>query len=276
MVEGWKYYNHALLPSTAPHVVPDVSKMTSKDFWKTKDGMVFFARWTSDYDSSDSQNWWYVVKDEKFDINSLKSKRRYEVNKGKNSFNVRKINPENYREGLIDIHIKAYEQYPIQYRPVVDKDKLAKQIEGWNGNTVIFGAFPIETDNLCGFAMIIENETYANFAMLKVLPSCEKKGINAALVSGVLEYYNDRLGNGGGYYICDGERSLFHETHFQDYLEKYFCFRKAYSKLHIKFRFPISIGIKILSPFKSMISKSSLSIMKKLSVLLTYKELSEK
>ena len=169
MVEGWKYYNHALLPNTAPHVAPDVSKMTSKDFWTSEKGMALMARWTSDYDCVDSQNWWYIVKDDKFDINSLKSKRRYEINKGKKNFYVSLINPVDYVEELINIHIKAYEQYPVQYRPIVDKEKLAHEINGWNGNTIIFGAFSIETNNLCGFAMIIENESYANFAMLKVL-----------------------------------------------------------------------------------------------------------
>lgn len=274
MVDGWRYYNHALLPNCAPHEAPDIARLENKEFWVNNTGKVLMARWTSDYDCASNQNWWYVVKDGRFDIDSLKSKRRYEINKGKKNFLIRVINPVDYVEELVEIHIKAYAQYPIQYRPVVDKEKLMKEISQWIGNKVILGAFSAEDSSLCGFAMIIENESYANFAMLKVLPICEKSGINAALVAGVLEHYNERL-NKGGYYICDGERALFHETKFQDYLEKYFGFRKAYSKLHVKFRFPLSVIIKCLKPFRPFIATRSESIMKKLNVLLIYDELSE-
>lgn len=215
MVEGWKYYNHALLPSTAPHVVPDVKKMKSKDFWASEKGKVLLARWTSDYDCTDSRNWWYIVKDDKFDINSLKSKRRYEINKGKKNFRISRINTIDYVDELIDIHIRAYEQYPMHYRPVVNKRELAQEIMGWNGNIIIFGAFETETNNLCGFAMIIEYESYANFAMLKVVPICERNGINAAVVAGVLEYYDDRLGKEGGTIFATESEHYFMKQNFR-------------------------------------------------------------
>lgn len=273
MVEGWRYYNHALLPDCAPHEIPNTSQINDKEFWENSTGKALMARWTSDYDNTNEQNWWYVVKDDQFDIGLLKAKRRYEINKGKKNYQIRVINPEEYIEEIIEIHIKAYEEYPVQYRPVVDKEKLAVDIMKWTGNTIIFGAFSLENSSLCGFAMIIENKQFANFAMLKVLPMCEKNGINAAIVAGILEHYNEQLGC--GYYICDGERALFHETQFQDYLEKYFGFRKVYAKLHVKFRFPFSLAIKFLQPFKSFIEKRNESIMKKINVLLIYQELSK-
>lgn len=46
------------------------------------------------------------------------------------------------------------------------------------------------------------------------------------MVARILEDNNDRLNK--GFYINDGARSIRHETAFQDYLEKYFGFRKAY------------------------------------------------
>lgn len=273
MVDGWRYYNHALLPKCAPHEVPDISQLTHNEFWKNNDGTALLARWTTDYDCSDETQWWYVVKDNQFDINILKAKRRYEINKGKKNYRISIIDPKNYIEELIEIHVRAYEQYPIQYRPTVEREKLAKEISRWEDNTIIFGAFSVEDDSLCGFAMMIEYETYANFAMLKVCPACEKNGINAALVAGILENYHDKLNS--GYYICDGERALFHETQFQDYLEKYFGFRKAYAVLHVKFRFPLSLALTLLKPLKPIIEKSSESVLKKINVLLMYKELSE-
>ena len=33
-VEGWKYYNHAMIPTTAPHEMPDTSLIESGAIWK--------------------------------------------------------------------------------------------------------------------------------------------------------------------------------------------------------------------------------------------------
>lgn len=61
----------------------------------------------------------------------------------------------------------------------------------------------------------------------------------------------------GNFYICDGLRSILHETAFQDYLEKYFGFRKDYCKLEIKYRFPINIVVQLLFPFRKYIGRKS-------------------
>ena len=34
----------------------------------------------------------------------------------------------------------------------------------------------------------------------------------------------------GGYYLCDGQRNIRHQTNFQEFLVKYFGFRYAYTR----------------------------------------------
>ncbi len=34
MNNEWEYYNHALVPTTAPHVEPDISWIRNKKVWK--------------------------------------------------------------------------------------------------------------------------------------------------------------------------------------------------------------------------------------------------
>ena len=58
-----------------------------------------------------------------------------------------------------------------------------------------------------------------------------------------------------GKYICDGARSISHETNFQDYLEKYFGFRKAYCKLHIAYNPRVKWIVKMLFPFRKMLHR---------------------
>ena len=50
----------------------------------------------------------------------------------------------------------------------------------------------------------------------------------------IKEEFSQKIGK--NFYICDGERNILHETSFQNYLEKYFGFRKAYCKLNLKYR----------------------------------------
>ena len=68
-MKKWKYYNHAMIPMAAPHEEIDVEP--NKKFWKDNK-KALFARWTSEFDCGYETNWWYVIKDEPFDITTLK------------------------------------------------------------------------------------------------------------------------------------------------------------------------------------------------------------
>lgn len=249
-MNSWKYYRQALIPSGAPHQVPNVQLIETGEIWKKTNKKVLLARWTTDYDIKEETNWWYVIKDEPFDINSLKAKRRYVINKGLKNFIVKEISPADFQEELYSVQVDAFSAYPEKYRPVVNK----KEIHGWidafekDRSYKMFGAFSNETNELCGYSYLKETSNYINFCVLKTKPQYEKYEVNAALVYGILEYFKERLQSGS--YICDGARSISHETAFQDYLEKYFGFRKAYCRLHIAYNPKIKWLIKLLFPLR--------------------------
>ena len=130
-------------------------------------------------------------------------------------------------------------------------------------------AFEKSDKRLQGYAVLEEHDLYANFLMLRTNPRMEKFAINAALVDGILQLYRAKLSR--DFYICDGSRVIRHETAFQDYLEKYFTFRKAYCRLHLKYRTPLSIIVKFLYPFRYFIFSSS--IKSKLMAILRMEEI---
>jgi hypothetical protein len=103
------------------------------------------------------------------------------------------------------------------------------------------------------------------------MPEMERLGINAAMVATIVEDYSERMGQ--GFYVNDGSRAVLHETAFQDYLEKYFGFRKAYCKLNVKYRFPVNAIINALYPFKNRINKES-RLGSKISAVLLMEEIS--
>lgn len=255
-IEGWKYYNHAAIPTCAPHETPDLTPLQDGSIWKMRGGRhrPLLARWTTDWDINYETAWWYVIKDKPFDISELKAKRRYEINKGRKNFVVKKIDPLGYKEELLDITINAYSSWPKKYRPKVDDYRFKDSISEWLESDV-FGAIHRESGELCGYARLIDREDFAEFTVLRVIPRYEKLAINAAMVDGILEYYKNRFD--GTFYINDGQRSIRHETAFQDYLEKYFAFRKSYCRLNVSYEKIFGRLVAFMYPFRRMISKKN-------------------
>lgn len=251
-MKKWQYYNHLMVPTTAPNEMADEEALCHSAFWK-ENKKAFFARWATDFDCGYETNWWYVIKDTAFDVNSLKAKRRYEINKGIKNFEVKLIDPCAYKEELYSVQVAALSAYPPKYRPTVNKEEFIKGIGGWTKYTV-FGAFFRETGELAGYAWLSRtNDTFIDFRVLKTDPAYEKYSVNAALVEKIMEHFENFLSNGG--MICDGSRSISHETKFQDYLEKYFGFRKAYCHLHIKYNPRIHWLIRLLYPVRKLLQK---------------------
>ena len=250
MIEGWKYYNHAAIPATAPHIDVDTSSVDDNKIFQVEEKPLL-ARWTSDWDCGHQTNWWYVIKDTPFDISVLKSKRRYEINKGNKNFEVKEIDPAKWSEDIYKVTVAAYETYPESYRPQISHDSFLAEVRDWNFYKT-YAAFSLEDNTLCGYACLIKDGAYIDFCMMKANPDKEKLGLNAAMVNKILVDHEDFLRNGG--YICDGARSIQHETAFQDYLEKYFEFRKAYCRLHIvyspKYRTIVNVAYKFRNLMK--------------------------
>lgn len=236
-------------------------------------GIPLLARWTADWDCGYETGWYYVIKDNVFDIDALKAKRRYEIRKGCKNFTVRKIHPEDYKTELLQVQLKAFRAYPESYRP--------RNLTAENMNNAVNDGFEVElmflahseamrawrrtkrinlkqiekkmTDSLVGYSVLRKKNGVIYFDVEKTDPDSEKDGVNAATVYGILNYYKDELKN--GCYICDGEKPINHQTHFQDYLEKYFGFRKAYCKLNVKYKKGVGAVVKILYPFRKVLIK---------------------
>ena len=269
-IKGWQYYVHAAIPIIPPHIEADISPINDRSIWQL-DGKPLLARWISDWDCGYETHWWYCIKDTPFDISLLKSKRRYEINKGNKNFEVREICPEEFGEDLYRITLAAYETYPASYRPNIEHDSFLLSVKDW-GFYKVYGAFYLENNELSGYACLKKDGSYINFAVLKVIPDKEKFAINAAIVDKILVDHEEFLKSDG--YICDGARSIQHETAFQDYLEKYFEFRKAYCILHIVYRPMIKLVITILYPLRGMLLKmNGISLIRKINALLRMEEI---
>lgn len=252
---GWQYYKGALLPACPPDVLTDTSLVESGQIWRGAYKNALFARWTSEFDCGYETQWWYVIKDEPFDIGALNAKKRYKVNRGLRFFEVKRIDPVCYVEDIYRIQVDAYADYPEKYRPVVDREKLRSKIETeWTQPEVlVFGAFHRETERLEGYIQMTVNGRCIHSNAQKATPACEKFQINYALLAGVLEDLKDQLNS--GYYISVGSRNIQHETAFQNFVEDIFGFRKAYCRLNVAYNPRIAWGVGLLYGFRGLLGK---------------------
>ncbi|MBE5942914.1 MAG: hypothetical protein E7264_10310 [Lachnospiraceae bacterium] len=192
-----------------------------------------------------------MIKDTPFDINTFKTKRRYEINKGNKNFHVKEINPSEWADNIYEVATAAYATYPESFRPDISHDQFVSDVMNWNFYKV-YGAYSAE-ESICGYACLKKVGSYIVFCVMKADPKEERLGVNAAIICKILEDHNEFLMAGG--YICDGARSIQHETAFQEYLEKYFGFRKAYCHLNIIYNPKYSNIIRIAYKFRKLLKK---------------------
>ena len=93
-IKGWRYYNHAAIPDCAPHEKVNIGPIQNKSVWRIGGGITLLARWTSDYGNDNWGEWYHCIKDTPFELSQLRSKQRYEINKGRKYFNVANIHPK--------------------------------------------------------------------------------------------------------------------------------------------------------------------------------------
>ena len=252
---GWRYYNHTLVSALAPHEIPDTQVLSDKRFWKSFPQKPLFASWATDFDCKAETEWWYCICDKPFDIMALKSKRRNTVKNALKYCRVEICDPLDYEEPLFELFNEAQKSYSSVNSNPATREAFHKNLVGFHedDSVDVYICFLRETGNVAGYSVVRDGGSYCAFQSQKAKPAYEKYQVNAALVDAILEHYSDKLGS--GYYICDGSRNVNHITGFQDYLEKYFGFRKAYCKLHIRYTPMVRAAVSLLYPLRGLLKK---------------------
>ena len=168
------------------------------------------------------------------------------------NFYVTIINPLDHVNDIYKIYCKAIHSYNSFYEQQLTYNEYKKYLYSINKSCVTIGAWYHENQTLAGFVLLTEQPEYVDFRGCKADPDYEKYGCNAALVAFICNRYQERKEK-GNFAICDGQKNILHETKFQEYLEKYFEFRKAYCKLNIIYKKYVKFIIYCLWPIRSLI-----------------------
>ena len=244
---GWKYYNHAAVPTCAPHEEPDLTPSKSGEIWNIQ-GKPLLARWTTDFDCGYETNWWYIIKDGPFNIDELDPKVRKHIRQSLKKVEVKLIEPSKYAEELCAVHNRTVASYD-SFEAITQSPSM---FEEHDQNIDYWAAFNIDNGQIVGYMRCKRNDVYAETLTAKYDPQFLNLRVSDAIHYSVLQYYLNELCYK---YVCSGSRSINHKTNAQEYKIKTFGFRKAYCKLHIAYRPHIKLVINVVYPFRGILKK---------------------
>ena len=269
-IGDWKYYNHAAVSSLEPHEVPDTAPVISGDIFKMSPSPLF-ARWADGFDCGSETNWWYVICDGPFSLETLSKSSRKSVRRALERCEVKKIDAADYIDDLIN----CYKEAIVRYKNIDNEqseDQLREHFLATPGIEV-FGGFDKESGKLIGYKTMYVGNRVVEFRTSKYSADYLKLRVSDALNFSVIDYYLNDLKKG---YLSNGSRSINHETNVQNYYEEHFGFRKAYCRLHVCYKPSFKVVVKLFYPFRGIIKKMKGNIFHQITAVLRMEEIIRK
>ncbi len=251
IIPGWKYYNHAAIPTCAPHEIPDLTPLKDGRIWHIEGKKPLLVRYTTDWDCGYDTGWWYLIRETPFNVEELSKNSRKHIRGALKKNHVEKIDPMLHIEGLYECYHQAFLKYKMADNEVsleTFKSSCKKNtdlgIEYWAG-------FSQESEKLIGYMTVMPHENWAEIYTAKFHPLYLNNLVSDALYATVLCCY---LNDCGKKYISSGSRSINHITNTQEYKEQHFGYRKCYCKLHLIYLNKVKFIFKFLYLLRSVIS----------------------
>ncbi len=261
----WYFYQGALLPKVQPYVNVVLSKKEQKELLKKS--KAFFLRYTNEWDRQESE-FWYVIKDQKEDLESYKSKVRNQIKKGLKNCIVKKVDRETIAKDGYEIYVSAMNSYKTDLNIISEKKFCSNKKNLENYDT--WAVYAKDTGKMIAYASNRIQNSSCNYTEIKFHPKYMKLYPSYALFYEMNHYY---LNEKGMAYVDDGARSISHETNIQSFLIDKFKFRKAFVKLHVTYRWDIKLAVILLYPLRALIAKFSHPVLNKISVILKQEEI---
>ena len=232
-IPGWKYYNHAAIPTCAPHEVPDLTPVKDGRIWHIEGKKPLLVRYTTDWDCGYDTGWWYLIKETPFDINTLSSNSRKHIKEAFRKVRVEKIDPQENVDELYECYHQAF----LRYKQADNEDSY-ESFKRRCGKSELLGlefwaGFAQDSGKLVGYLMLGPHEDWVEIYTSKFHPDYLKLRVSDALYAFVLDYY---LNNQKKKYVSSGTRSINHVTNTQEYKEQHFGYRKCFCHLRLLYR----------------------------------------
>lgn len=248
-MNGFYLYRNAWRYDGPPDQEPRLDKKAKKALLK-QGGLL--VRNTYDFDLKEETSFWYVIKNRFGGLEELNSTGRNCVRRAQKELRFQLVSPEIIKQQGWLILKATYEDYAVTDRKMNEGlfqqylDHCEKQhFDYW-------GVF--DQDRLVGFCTVwLWSPNSCEYGLIGILP--EYKHNNTYPYYGLFyrmnEYY---LAEKGFQYVADGARSITEHSHIQEELIKKYRFRKAYCHLSVQYQWWMRIAVKLLYPFRKIIT----------------------
>ena len=214
------------------------------------------VHWTSGIRPPDEPGEWYWVLCRKFTpLEALTSKERNKFRHGLKHCEVR----------LIPVEALAAEGYPVycaawlgygHSAPPVSQEEFRRGVLREAGYPDLLHNWGVYVDGrMVAFSQNqIRGTTEVDYSATKLDPAYLHLRPSYALIHTMNEYYLKTM---GFQLVNDGARSISHDTNIQEFLIHTFGFEKAYTTLHVYYRWPLRWLVPLLHPFRRLAGKAS-------------------
>ena len=228
------------------------------------------AVYTSGFLQDATTEWYAVVCDRFSDLEAMPSKYRSEVRRALRNCQVQRVEPAYLAEHAYGVFAAAVATYTHRTYALPSEAEFRQgMIAQRDFGDVVHHWGVFHGQRLVGFSQnIVYDQDEVNYSSIKLHPDYLKLYSSYALIYCMNQHY---LASGTAY-VNDGWRGIQHETHFQDFLIRKFGFRKAYTRLRVRYTPMLAVGMRLCFPFRTELR----SLHPKLNALLRLEEFQRK
>ena len=210
----------------------------------------WFVRNAYQFDNPNPTGFWYIVKDRFGGFDELSSNTRRKVRKALRCIEYKIVDQAFIKQNGYDLYQETLKAYHSD-GSALSKEAFIKTIE--MPGVECWGCFDKTSRSFVGFSVNFNWGDACGYDLLAILPKYRHNAtyIYYGLIYSMNEYY---LAQKQFRYVTDGSRSITEHSGVQQWLIKFFAFRKAYCKLAVHYRWWMKIAVKSLYPFRKIIT----------------------
>ncbi len=253
---GYKYYQHGLIYSGAPHTERKLNKSECDDLLK-KNPNAWFVRNVYDFDCDEQTSFWFVVQDKPLSMESLHSKCRNQVRRALKTLDLQLVERQAFLdEGGYKCYIESFKRYKIKSSVPLSEEQFAEHILKMQSGAELWVAIERESGQMVAYAEVLCQNGCAKYTALKGIPeNLNKYYPFYGLLFQMNRYYIEEK---NFLYVTDGARSVSEHSNIQNFLDK-FNFRRAYCRLNVTYVWWLKLILNLLYPFRKMFGHGKLS-----------------
>lgn len=247
----YQLYKHVWIDTRPPHCSEKLDSDSVSRLLKSGGAIV---RNTYEFDCGYPTSFWYVINDTFIDIGGFSTKMRNMLRKSLKTYDIKRVSANE----ILSVGLPAYQEACKSYKiktSVISEEEFRQRIRECEkaGKSDFWCVYLKDSNECVALAINTVHKDCCEYNTMKCKPSAMHNSTYPyyGLIFEMNRYY---LGELRLKYVCDGSRSITEHSNIQPFLEEKFQFRKAYCKLQITYKWYMRIIVKVLFPFRNLIS----------------------